>query len=58
MSNFMKMRPVGAVSIYADVQTGGKKLIVAFRIFANAPKMTAHGIQQSSRKMPLIKKKE
>jgi len=42
ISNFMKIRPVGAELFYADgqtdKQTGMTKLIVAFRNFANAPK--------------------
>jgi hypothetical protein len=37
-SNFMKIRPVGAELSRADGQTDMKKLTVAFRNFANAPK--------------------
>jgi hypothetical protein len=43
--------------MWAYKQTDGEKLIVVFRTFANEPKMTAHGIQQTSRKIQLIKKK-
>jgi len=39
-------------------QTDGEKLIVVFNSFENAPKMRAHGIQQSSRKIQLIKKEK
>jgi hypothetical protein len=35
----MKIRPVGANLLHADRQTDIMKLIVAFRNFANAPKM-------------------
>jgi hypothetical protein len=42
ISNFIKIRPVGAELFHADRQrdgrTGMSKLIVAFRNFANAPK--------------------
>jgi hypothetical protein len=42
MSNFTKIRPVGAELFNADRQKKGRtdmtKLIVAFRNFANAPK--------------------
>ena len=38
MSNFMKIRPVGAELFHADRQTDMTKLIVAFRNFAKAPK--------------------
>jgi hypothetical protein len=42
ISNFMKIRPVGAELLHEDSRTDGRtdmtKLIVAFRIFANAPK--------------------
>ena len=39
ISNFMKIRPVGAELFDADEQTDRHdKLIVAFRNFANAPK--------------------
>jgi hypothetical protein len=34
----MKIRPVGAELFYLDGRTDMKKLIVAFRNFANAPK--------------------
>ena len=37
LSNFMKIRPVGAELFDADRRTGMTKLIVAFRKFANAP---------------------
>jgi len=40
ISNFMKIRPVGADVFHADGQTD-VKLIIAFSNFANAPK---HGI--------------
>jgi len=36
ISNFMKIRPVGAEMFQADGQTDMTKLIVAFRNFANA----------------------
>jgi hypothetical protein len=39
MSNFIKIRQLGAELFHADGQTGDmKKLTVAFRNFANAPK--------------------
>ena len=38
ISNFMKIRPVGAELFHADGRTDMTKLIVAFRNFANAPK--------------------
>jgi hypothetical protein len=38
MSNFMKMRPVGAELFHSDGQTDMTKLIVAFHNVANAPK--------------------
>ena len=42
MSNFIKIRPVGAELLLVDVRTYGQidmtKLIVAFRNFANTPK--------------------
>jgi len=38
--NFTKIRPVGAELFHADRQTDMAKLTVAFRNFANAPKMT------------------
>jgi hypothetical protein len=40
MSNFMKVRPVGAEVFHADRKTDTHmtKLTVAFRTFANAPK--------------------
>jgi len=38
ISNFMKIRPVGAELFHADGQTDMTKLIVAFHNFANAPK--------------------
>ena len=37
MSNFMKIRPVGAELFDADGRTDMTKLIVAFCSFANAP---------------------
>jgi hypothetical protein len=37
ISNFMKIRPVGAELFRAYGQAGMTKLIVAFREFANAP---------------------
>jgi len=39
MSNYIKIRPVGTELFHADRQTGMTKLIVAFRNFANAPKI-------------------
>ena len=41
ISNFMKIRPVGAALFHADGQTDTTKLTVAFRNFANA-----HGNRQ------------
>jgi hypothetical protein len=38
-SNFMKIRPVGAELFHADGRTDMTKLIVAFRSFADAPKV-------------------
>jgi hypothetical protein len=38
ISDFIKMRPVGAELFHADGQTDMTKLIVAFRNIANAPK--------------------
>jgi hypothetical protein len=38
ISNFMKIRPVGAELFHADRRTGMTKLIVAFRNFAKVPK--------------------
>jgi hypothetical protein len=41
ISNFMKIRPVGAELFHSDGQTGMTKLIVLFfRNFANARKKT------------------
>ena len=34
----MQIRPVGAQLLHTDGQTEGRKLMVAFRNFANAPK--------------------
>jgi hypothetical protein len=38
ISNFIKIRPVGAESFHADGRTDMTELIVAFRNFANEPK--------------------
>jgi hypothetical protein len=38
ISGFMQIRPVGAQLLHTDGQTDGRKLMVAFRNFANAPK--------------------
>jgi hypothetical protein len=38
VSNFMKIRPVGAELLHSVGRTDTTKLIVAFRNFANAPK--------------------
>jgi hypothetical protein len=38
ISNFMKIRQVGAELFHADRRTGITNLIVAFRNFLNAPK--------------------
>jgi hypothetical protein len=43
MSNFMKIRPVGAELFHADVQTDMTNLTVAFRKFANFPKNKQEG---------------
>ena len=39
MSNFMKIRPVAAELFHADGRTDKAQLTVAFRNFANVPKM-------------------
>jgi len=38
MSNFTKIRPVGAELFHEDAQTDMTKLAVAFRNYANQPK--------------------
>jgi len=38
VSNFMKIRPVGAEFLHLEGRTDTTKLIVAFRDFARAPK--------------------
>jgi hypothetical protein len=38
ISNFMKMRPVGAELFHADGRTDMTKLTAAFRNFADSPK--------------------
>ena len=38
ISNFMKIRPVGAEFFHAEGQTDMTKLLITFRNFANAPK--------------------
>ena len=47
ISNFMKIRPVGAELFHADVRTEGQtdmtKLIFALRNFTNAPKFGVVG---------------
>jgi len=40
--NFIKIRPVGAELFHADGQTDVPKLIIAFRTFANTPKIQKH----------------
>jgi len=40
ISNFMKIRPVGAELLHVDRRTDMTKLIVAFLKFGNAPKQT------------------
>jgi len=40
ISNFKKIRPVGAEAFHADGQTDMTKLVVTFRNFSKAPKMT------------------
>jgi len=42
ISNFIKIRPVGAELFHVDGRTDMTKLIVAFRNFANAPKKKNH----------------
>jgi hypothetical protein len=37
ISNFIKIRPVGAEMFHADGQTDMPQVIIAFRKFANAP---------------------
>jgi hypothetical protein len=39
MANFMKIYPVGAELLHADRQIDITKLTVAFRCFANSPKI-------------------
>jgi hypothetical protein len=39
ISNFTKIRPMGAEFFHADGRTDMTKVIVAFRNFANAPKL-------------------
>jgi hypothetical protein len=39
MSNFMKIRPVGAELFYADGRTDTTKIMIALYNIANAPKM-------------------
>jgi len=39
ISNYMKIRPVGAELFHADRRTDIMKLIIAFRNFANASKI-------------------
>jgi hypothetical protein len=41
IQNFIKILPVRAALVYADGQADMKKLTVAFRNFANAPKQVA-----------------
>jgi hypothetical protein len=52
ISNFVKIRPVGAELFYADEQTDGRRdmteLTVAFRNSANAPKNTQRPRQRSN----------
>ena len=43
MSNFMKIRSVGAELFHADGRTDMTKLTAAFRNFANASKMIRNG---------------
>ena len=38
ISNFMKIRPIGAELFHAGVKTDTTKLAITFRSFANAPK--------------------
>jgi hypothetical protein len=40
ISNFMKIRPVGVMSLRVDRRTGLTELIIAFRNFANHFKKT------------------
>jgi hypothetical protein len=40
ISNFMKIRPVGVELFHADRRTDMTKVIVAFRSFANTPKIS------------------
>ena len=47
ISNFTKIRPVGAELFRADVRTDMTNLIVAFRSFANALKHMPHITLQS-----------
>jgi len=48
ISDFMKIHPVGAELFHMYRQTGMLMLLVAFRNFANAPKILLHLIKVSS----------
>ena len=48
ISNFMKIRPVGAEIFHAEGRTDMTKLKVAFRNFANAPKNSDYFSRQKS----------
>ena len=45
VSNFMKIRPVGAELFHADGRTDMMKLTVTIRNFANAPKKVPQWIK-------------
>jgi hypothetical protein len=47
MSNFIKTRPLGAESFYADGQTDMMKLTVSFRCLANVPTNDHSKVQQT-----------
>ena len=47
ISNFMKIRPVGAGLFFADRRTDMTNLIIAFRNFANAPKNELYTSQKT-----------
>jgi len=50
MPNFIKIRPVAAELLQADRQSQMKKPVVAFRNFANAPKIqSVNAVQGNNR---------
>jgi hypothetical protein len=47
ISNFLKIRPVGAELFHTDSRTDTTKLVVVFRNFANVPKESGNDITQT-----------